>query len=83
MYCERTQVGAGALSFLEEMSKAASGHDRVDFAAMVATVPDIVKPAHIPAVLPSLAHRGEVQYAVTLADVFEEKIYATSLRDHL
>ena len=36
--------GAGALAFLQELSKAASG----DFAALVATVPDVVKPSHVP-----------------------------------
>eukprot|EP01043_Picozoa_sp_COSAG02_P024516 COSAG02_NODE_1341_length_13172_cov_324.630001_6_plen_125_part_00 len=63
-YCERTQVGAGATSFLEEISKAASRHGRDDFAAMVATVPDIVKPTRIPRVLPSLAVIEPTSYLV-------------------
>ena len=36
--------GAGALAFLQELSKASSG----DFAALVQTVPDVVKPSHVP-----------------------------------
>ena len=40
----KSPVGAGALSFLHEVSKAVSG----DFAAMVATVPAVVKPHHVP-----------------------------------
>jgi hypothetical protein len=41
-------VGAGVRSFLDEVSKASAKAGWGNFAAMVATVPDVIKPSHIP-----------------------------------